>query len=267
MTVPVQLLWSREELEKACKGTVNPVLISDDEYEITTLCKYKLRVKESDLSLGRNLMHDGFWEMWVTQFFANAAAGSKVIIDVGANVGYYTMLFADIVGPKGRVIAIEPQKELVRMIQDGLVANQFYNVDIYEVMAMDKISSCDLYIDPDFLGDASYLPSATSSYHVLSATIDELVKGPVDFVKIDVEGAEQKVIRGMKRTIRENPDIGIAMEWVPERIDDPSSFLAELREEYNFDIYEISSSNHLAILTDKQLLGVKWDMLYLKGKI
>ena len=266
--IPTQLFWDRVELERACIRSVDPKKIEnqDDEYEITCLCKYKLRVKSTDLSVGANLMRDGYWEIWITLFLARVIPFGGVAIDVGANLGYYTMMFSDLVGPLGKVIAIEPQQELCRMLMDSAKANNVNNIDIYQVMAFDKRDKIKFYVNPFMLGDASFIDRGNNEESIVDAVaLDDIVSGPVDFVKIDVEGSEEQVIDGMQRIIKENPEISVALEWVPERISSPEKFLSSLRKD--FDIYNITLDSKLVFASDRKILmGPDWDMLFLKGR-
>jgi hypothetical protein len=73
----------------------------------------KIFLSADDLGFGCHLMLDGYWESWLTLFFARYVTPGKTVIDVGANFGYYTILFAAGVGPSGRVVAIEPVPAIV----------------------------------------------------------------------------------------------------------------------------------------------------------
>ena len=93
----------RFALENRCRALTNPVYLGDH----TALCRvlgfYKMYLDTTDTGFASHLLLDGFWEMWLTVFFARQVKPGMTVIDVGANYGYYTLLFGALVGPEGRV--------------------------------------------------------------------------------------------------------------------------------------------------------------------
>jgi FkbM family methyltransferase len=130
-----------------------------------------------------------------------ATAGSTVI-DVGANIGFFTLRFARWVGPGGRVIAIEPEKRNLetlrrRVARAGLDAA----VECVPAAAADHSGELRLELNPTHPGDHRI---AAEGEPIRAVTIDDLTavdSRPVSLVKIDVQGAEMMVLSGARRML------------------------------------------------------------------
>jgi FkbM family methyltransferase len=125
------------------------------------------------------------------------------VIDVGANVGFFTTRFAHKVGPAGRVLAIEPEDLNLRRLRkrlDHFISNGI--VEILPGVASDHEGIAKLQINPDHPGDHKL---AASGVVVDAYTLDGVIKrtgwGRVDFVKIDVQGAEALVLAGAREIL------------------------------------------------------------------
>ncbi len=192
-------------------------------------------VDTRDLSLTPHLLMNGFWEMWVTQAICNYVKPGMRSADVGANCGYYTLLLAELVGQKGFVCGIEPQAELCALLRRSIEVSGFGRQAQVESVAVADlpIGIATLYTYESHLGSASVRPGKHAHHEVSSvgcARMDDLgfdVQG-LDFVKIDVQGSELEVLRGMKRTLEKSKKIAIAMEFTPSDHEDPGAALSEI---------------------------------------
>lgn len=168
-------------------------------------------------------MLDGYWEMWCTEFMLRNVKNGHVAIDVGANLGYYTILLSDLVGPEGRVTAVEPNPRLAELCQHNIDLNGFWHTaKLIRQAASDTTGDLlrfhALISDPK---NGRILPGTaldSASDRVLDTTVetirlDDLVEGPVDFIKIDVEGAEEQVWAGMQQLLHRSPNIVVLMEF------------------------------------------------------
>lgn len=150
----------------------------------------------------------------------DAAAGpGAVVVDVGANIGYNTVYAALRVGPRGRVIAIEPAPDNVAVLRENLETNQLANVVVHASAAGSARGTRDLFLRGDVSAVNSLFPesvyaSVTGVQPVPVVPVDDLVDMPPDLVKIDVEGAELEVLGGMRRLLRA-PSIRLVVEWHP----------------------------------------------------
>jgi FkbM family methyltransferase len=227
---------NRVELEAAISARVQTVHLGQGRVLARVLGGPKIFLSADDLGFGCHLMLDGYWESWLTLFFARYVTPGKTVIDVGANFGYYTILFAAGVGPSGRVIAIEPVRGTVALLNDTVTLNGFSSFTRVVAAAAGAKSSGELHmIVPAREPKNSAVVGAPQDGSIIapSCTIDELANelDRVDLVKIDVEGSEMNVIAGMRETInRCRP--AILLEYNAARYGDPRGFLELLLSAY-----------------------------------
>jgi FkbM family methyltransferase len=142
-----------------------------------------------------------------------------VVVDVGANVGYVTALAAARVGPGGRVVAIEPAADNVAVLRENLAANGLANVEIVAAAAGPYSGERDLFLRGAVSAVNSLYPDScyaavTRVVPVPLVRVDDVVDGPADLVKIDVEGGEIEVLAGMPRLL-DDPSLHLVVEWHP----------------------------------------------------
>jgi len=145
-----------------------------------------------------------------TQEFVQRVSLGQVVFDVGANVGYYSLLGSKCVGPRGKVFAFEPVvRNLVHLYQH-ISLNKLTNVTIVPVACSDRLTWAVFSLGPNYalghLADATNQPceSDFETTIVPTVTIDSIVEYSgvyPNVVKIDVEGAELRVLRGAHNTL------------------------------------------------------------------
>lgn len=145
-------------------------------------------------------------------------AGSTVI-DIGANVGFFTRRFATWVGEAGRVIALEPEPRNARDLHRALRADgTLARVQIIEAAAAESEGAARLKLNPAHPGDHR-LTDDLSGVDVASVRLDDILagdqRGRLALVKVDVQGAEQRVLDGGDRTLRHDRPV-----WFVEVDDD-----------------------------------------------
>jgi FkbM family methyltransferase len=165
---------------------------------------------------------NGDYEAHLVPLFRQFCQPGMTVIDVGANVGLYTMLASALVGSSGRVVAVEPNSENCRLILLSLDANQVENVELFP-LALDRDrgwSNLSGHFGSNgglVSGDASSLRAGWSEI-VPTFALDDLVEGPVDFLKIDVEGAEGRVVAGARRILETSRPVvatELSLEMLP----------------------------------------------------
>ena len=140
----------------------------------------------------------------------------SLAIDVGANIGVYTKIFSNAVGPKGKVIAIEPEPINIQVLASKF-QNSESNVSIVKAAASDKNEKLFL-IQNNFSPAGRYI--SNNGLPIQGVTVDELalnIKMPVSLIKIDVEGTEGNVIYGAKKVIKKYRPV-ILTEFTPKRL-------------------------------------------------
>lgn len=123
----------------------------------------------------------------------------SVVLDIGASFGYYSLYCTKILNAK-KVIAFEPTAQSYNLLIDNLIKNNVDRVVTYRCAVGDKIDRIKLNYNLWGSGDNSIIEKDSWKYEwVDMITIDSLAQSQVDFVKIDVEGAEYVVLKGMKK--------------------------------------------------------------------
>lgn len=149
----------------------------------------------------------------------SALRPGATVVDVGANIGCNTVYAARRVGPRGRVIAVEPAGDNLSVLRRNLEQNQLDHVTVAAVAAGAETGSRSFYLRGDvsavnsFYAESVYA-SVTDVVRVPVARLDDMVEGEADLVKVDVEGAELEVLAGMPRLLA-SPRLHLVVEWHP----------------------------------------------------
>lgn len=159
------------------------------------------------------------------------------VIDVGANVGLTARAFARAVGPSGRVVAIEPEMSNFSYLCANTLRVPW--IEQHRLAFSASEGTRQLCINPvSGTGNSFYGDTAGVSQRVQCLTFDEFClregMGKIDWIKIDVEGAEPEVLGGMNATLKNNPQARLLIELCPANLDragsSAESLLASLRE-------------------------------------
>jgi FkbM family methyltransferase len=152
-------------------------------------------------------------------------------VDVGANIGYYLLLLESTVGPRGSVLCFEPEPANLRELEGNVRLNGFANAQIFAaaVGAEDGMATLRAGIN------AAITEDGAGDFTVPLVRLDSALTGPVDFVKIDVEGWEGQVLAGARRLLRQHrPALWVEVHpgflAPPHTVD---SILEELRQVHN----------------------------------
>lgn len=169
-----------------------------------------------------NFIHHYFFAefepLTVTLFRESLRPGS-VVLDIGAHIGYYSVLAAQAVGSEGRVFAFEPGPDNFEILERNIAINAFRNVQPFRQAVSNKGG-----LRPFVLSEPSdrqgFYPhpfaSTVQTCLVECVTVDSFLGNrPVDVVKIDVEGGEISVLEGMQQTLARNPKIVLFLELNP----------------------------------------------------
>jgi FkbM family methyltransferase len=158
------------------------------------------------------LLVSGLLELPVQEAMRRLLAEGEVLYDIGANVGFFALIGARLVGPAGAVYAFEPVPENAAAIRAGAALNGLSNFEVIEKAAGRAAGRDRLLLVEDLswshLESRGAHPRATNALEVDIVAIDDLVAEgqmrPPQLVKIDVEGSEIDVLAGMRRTIEEH---------------------------------------------------------------
>ena len=200
-----------------------------------------------DMAVSGALALKGF-ESYETDLFKQALKPGMHVLDVGAHIGYYTLLAAKAVGPTGRVYAFEPEPRNNALLRKNVAANSLKNVMIIDVAASDSAGTHDFFLEKYNKGHHSMgkVSKTADKITVKTDTVDRALAQfgdpAIDVMKIDIEGAEPIAFRGMKETIGRSPNLAVFAEVYPKCLESlgtsPKSYL-EMLMSFGFKLWAI----------------------------
>lgn len=157
----------------------------------------------------QTILMTGMWEAQESAFLDNNLKPGDVFVDVGAHVGYYTLLAAKLVGESGKVIAVEPNPPTIVRLEKDIALNPFKNIIVQKVACTDKETTLKFFqATLENTGNSSMNQGNakdSTEISVRGVPLDKIVQDlgikRVDLVKIDVEGGEMSVLGGMTNII------------------------------------------------------------------
>jgi FkbM family methyltransferase len=192
-----------------------------------TVYGHKMYVDTRDVGIAPHLLLDGFWERDVTDVFRKIVQPAMTVVEIGANVGYYTVIAADRIGPDGRLFAFEANPSTAAICRHNVEINGFRDRTVIVDKAVlaqggtrkfgvlrDHAGSSSFYATAEY---AAELHDGLSEIEVEAVGLDEyFARGQtVDALKIDAEGAEVEILRGARRLLADNPGVVVLLEYAP----------------------------------------------------
>lgn len=160
------------------------------------------------------------------------------VIDIGGNVGYYALLAGKLVGPKGRVITIEPSQTIFNQLVHNIQINEFEHVNPIKKAVSNNSGTIKLYYAGD--NNQGNTTIMEENGHIYSEDVECITFGEigkyiefskVKLIKIDVEGAEPMVLSSLSQSLEKlNPDVVIFVEISPSNTEDGEKMLAPFIE-------------------------------------
>jgi FkbM family methyltransferase len=187
---------------------------------VAEVAGHRMHLIPGDWALTRNLLARGCWEPEVTLVLTKLLKEGMVVVDIGANVGYYTLLAARAVGSKGLVHAFEPEARNFELLRKNIDENGYTNVVAVRKAVSDKTGAGQLWLDPGDPGRHSLSGDAAGGAPVPVETVrlDDYFGNSdrqPDFLKIDAEGAEELILSGMTRILEVRKPLALIMEFYP----------------------------------------------------
>lgn len=207
------------------------------------------------------------YEEYETEFLKKIIKNGNIVLDVGANIGYWTLIFAKLVGDKGKVFAFEPDPENYRLLLKNIAANQVRNTIPIQKAVSNHNGKTTLFQSSDNKGDHRindfYVfdgDDQRKKIEIECVTLDSVFKEQrIDFVKMDIQGAEMLAIDGMTEILSRNPTMSLLIEFWPFAIEksgfSPREFIERILQ-FGFSIFSLekgkkeSFSNVHQIITD-----------------
>jgi FkbM family methyltransferase len=196
-------------------------------------------------SLG--LYAKGIYEPLETSIVEHLVTPGDVVLDIGAHIGYYTLLFSSLVGESGKVFAFEPDQANFRVLEKNVAINRLSNVTLVQNAVSNLNGIAQLYVSRSNSGDHQMYRSDSErpAVDVASLQLDSYFDNEVhdiSFIKMDIQGSEWAALRGMERLVGRLPRLRIMTEFWPSGLvragADPAEFLAWFSRN-GFRLYEI----------------------------
>jgi len=266
---------SRDALQETCQRACQNAYLGDHVSLCRVLTRYLMHVDTRDIGVTPHLLLNGFWESWITQAIARHLQPGMCAVDVGANVGYFSVLMADLVGETGKLFALEPNPAGCSFTRKNLNLNGGGDRCTVLQAAADATDQAKvtLQMPKDDPGLASIVPGLFADRNSAELTSVEcptikldtlLAKEPrVDFIKIDAEGAEPRIWDGLQATLLHHSGVTIALEFTPSRYPDAAGFLKRVQRE-GFVLRDVKGDGSVAQSTVEEILAQPWVMLWLQ---
>ena len=208
---------------------------------------------DGDQHVSAQIREQGSWEAYESELFCKILSPGDCVIDVGANIGYYSVLAAAAVGDKGRVYAFEPDPTNFALLESNIALNGMNTVTAINAGLAATNSASALFLSETNWGDHQIYHRGE---HRKSVPID-LIRGDdffndkiarFDLLKIDTQGAEFKVLSGLEATLRASlPRVHIMIEFWPfglKKAGDHGHALLDLLASLNLPFWTIDHVGH-----------------------
>lgn len=197
------------------------------------------------------LAKNGVYEAFATDLSKKLIKRNGIVIDIGANIGYYSLIFANVVGEKGKVYAFEPDSTNYALLVKNVCTNRLTNVITEQRAVADENGRIRLYHCLINKGMHRIFRSENDwdSTEIEAIRLDDYFQSgsrKINFIKIDIEGAEPAALSGMEQVLNASPDVKILTEFHPlalrESGFEPREYL-DILEKHGFRFYVIDEEN------------------------
>ena len=191
-----------------------------------------------DSSDSLQLSTNGVFEPYTTQVIKQNISGGDIVIDIGANIGYFTLIMAKGIRENGKVFSFEPEPKNFELLKKNVEINNYSNVILEKKAIGNKTGTTKLY-----LADRKNNIFSSGMHRIFRSDLVSQIPDPISIniiklddylqdlkfikkirlIKIDVEGAEFDVLKGMNKILDENKEIEIVMEFSSENLEDYGS--------------------------------------------
>jgi FkbM family methyltransferase len=215
---------------------------------------------DPDDSVSAEILRKGSWEPESWNAIRPYLTGDAVFVDVGAHTGYYSLKAAAALGPRGRVIAVEPNPPTLKKLQGNISASNASRVHVYPVACSDRdstlvLSRANTKPTSPSRANAAQEGAVAAGYRIRARPLDAIVLDDgvqrVDVIKIGVEGAETLVLRGAQWTLDRFHPV-VIVELIEKQLQAKGTSSAELRS-------LLASHGYVARAEAGQNVVFRWD--------
>ena len=220
--------------------------------------------RRPDIYISGDLLRDRIWEPFETKVFCRLCKQGDFVVDIGANIGWYTIIASRLVGVTGKVDCFEPDPTNLQLLKKNVALTAMGGeVEIHNLALADRKSNRELFLCPDNLGDHRLFDDGTNrdvvvvGVDTLDLTFSGRPRRPT-LVKSDTQGSEAKILRGAGKLFAEAWRPAFILEFWPYGLtksgDEPMQFFRQLVS-LGYDVHEVNEGNpRLVRLTEDGML-------------
>lgn len=234
-----------------------PVYLGSHRLLVTTSHGGKLLCPSDDLGVSLELIASGSFESPLTNYFLQQVKPGQTIVDLGAHIGYYAVLFGKLIGPTGKLFAYEAHPRAYSFLMDNLSINYLHDrAFAYHRAVYSRETTLSFHASKRFLGNSSIYPHDESYFRhyvdetetipiqtiVLDDHLSELRS--IDFIKMDMEGSEYQAFLGMERIVTKQAKtivLEVNRNMLKQDWDDFVMLLRMYRHQYNKQFFVLTA--------------------------
>lgn len=223
------------------------------EYQLVSVPGNGFYYIDNPNDLIKNFLSKGeMWEAHIAHLIQQHAKAGTVVLDIGAHIGTHTLIASKVVGPEGKVYAFEPQPKLFRELVLNMRANKIENVYFYWSAVGDQKGEVELNpLSSSNEGGTEVCGGSGKFVEIM--TIDQLELTNVSLMKIDVEGMENQVLDGAKKTILRNRPViiieimgGHILQTASEEVKEMIFGTINKLNELGYDVHQLWAHDWIA---------------------
>lgn len=225
----------------------------------------KMHVDKNDTIISHELITNKIWDRYGSALFSILIKNGFTVLDIGAHIGYYTLLSSQKVGEKGQVISVEPDPHNFSYLKKNILSNNLKNVKLIHKAAGDKKKKVTFHVNTINTGDNRVFDNGQlrKVIKVDQVRLDDVLKDhSIDVIKIDIQGSELGALKGLTKTLKKNKEIIVFTELWPEGLEMSGSSLKEylsFLEKMDFIFYIVDELGKSIKKTTSQKLQKEYD--------
>jgi FkbM family methyltransferase len=214
----------------------------------------KVYYNSMDRMVAAYLWKFGWLEGYEMSLFHSCLKPGQIMLDIGANMGVYSLTASNIIGDAGKIIAFEPDDDNFKVLKKNILKNEFKNIDPVPYAVSDKEET--IFFETHSLNSGNHQIRKEKTEHgqtsIQAICLDNFLpeNQKVDIIKIDIQGAEFYAFLGMKKLLSNNPNVIIFSEYWTTGLRnlgiEPSLYI-NLLKSFDFYIYKIDNKNRKLI--------------------
>lgn len=244
------------------------VPLADDRILCMVLGRYRVFADAGDFDISPHLIMDGAWEEPVSNVIVDRLGPGMTAVDVGANIGYFTLLMAMRCGPEGHVVSFEPNPRAFALLKDTLALN-----GLSETVTLFDVPLADVDDRPVILAVDRHHPGGAQltgiprdgmiQHRLLTRRLDgiDAARGAT-LVKIDTEGLEEAIWQGMRGLLDSETLRYVVVEFTYRSYDDPRGFLSEAIDK-GFSLHRILEGGGIVGTSVDEVMTGSWFQMLL----